>query len=128
MNKKNYINKEKLEYAKRITEEDSKNKWVLELFILASKMGLFPSPSYNDGPCVKLLDIPKEYKKPLLDYTSKNGLIIDVYETGRMAYTGVFKGRKDPAGIMKGPKTISIYPASKGTDISGIYHTMEIKP
>ena len=104
------------------------NKWVLDLFYITTKMGLFPAPVNGTPPELILLNLPEECEKPLLEYTKNNGLLIHIHEKGRMMYSGYFdhmmygKAPK-PEGIQWGAKSIKIYPAPEGADLTKIHYT-----
>lgn len=78
-----------LEYAEQIAAFPQ-NKWVLDLFRLTTKMGLHPAPVNGTPPELILLNLPEECEKPLLEYTTNNGLLIHIHEQGRMMYSGYF--------------------------------------
>ena len=119
-----------LEHAKQIASSPE-NKWVLDLFCITKKMGLFPAPINGTPPELLLLNLPEKCEKPLLDYTKNNGLLIHVHEQGQMLYSGYFDhmihGKPPkPEGVQWGAKSIKIYPAPEGANINEIYYTQEV--
>lgn len=116
-----------LEYAEQIAAFPQ-NKWVLDLFRLTTKMGLHPAPVNGTPPELILLNLPEECEKPLLEYTTNNGLLIHIHDQGRMMYSGYFDymmyGKTPkPEGIQWGAKSIKIYPAPEGADLTKIHYT-----
>lgn len=82
----------------------------------------------QDEQSIYLLHIPKQLKDILLRKTSSMGLYIHSYKEGVMMYTGLFEGRRDPAGISWGGETITIQDATDpDMDLSYIHETRKIR-
>ena len=119
--------KQELQRVKELNSYDNNicPDWVVEITKILMKYHLY-SHFNHATKIISVLNVPEEFREEIFLETKKRNLWFEIKKQGKMVYKGLFRLKKEPAGIINIKTEFFIYENNTDEEIVDIFYCSKI--